>query len=56
MCEMHKLVEQYVEKFNENFPIGYIRYLSEEELIEMIKNAIENNEKIIIAYDDEADY
>ncbi|URN40897.1 hypothetical protein [Peptoniphilus genitalis] len=38
-----KILLEYSEKFKENFPIFIVRDLNEEEIVKLVKDAIENN-------------
>lgn len=40
MREMDKLLLQYAEKFEDNFPIFFVNHLGEAEIKELIKKAI----------------
>lgn len=56
MREMDKLLQQYVEKFEDNFPIFFVRHLGEEEIKELIKKAIENNKPYEAGYEEQGVY
>lgn len=41
--EMSKILLEYSEKFNDNFPVFIVRNLGKDEIIRLAKEAIENN-------------
>lgn len=41
--EMSKILLEYSEKFDDNFPVFIVSNLSEEEIIRLAKEAIKNN-------------
>lgn len=53
---MDKLLQQYAEKFGENFPIMYLRHMNEAVLKELIKKSIKDNKPYEAEYDAEGDY
>jgi hypothetical protein len=53
---LDKLLKQYVEKFEDNFPIFYLRHLDEKEITDLIKKAIEKNEPYIPEYHEDGSY
>lgn len=57
MNELDLLLIEYVEKFNENFPIFLFRGKEDDEIISTIKKCIEENKVIDeIELDNEANY
>lgn len=56
MNELDLLLIEYVEKFNENFPIFLFRDKEEKEIISTIKKCIEDNKLYEIELDNEANY
>ena len=54
---LDKLLNEYVEKFNENFPIFLFRGKEDEEVIKMIQKCIDENKVLDeIELDNEAYY
>lgn len=54
---LEEILDQYCEHFNvDGFPFFAFRSATEEELIEMMKTAIEKNEVVKPKYDSECDY
>lgn len=54
---LDKLLNEYVEKFNENFPICLFRGKEDEEVIKMIQKCIDENKVLDeIELDNEAYY
>ncbi|MGP4082061.1 hypothetical protein ACTWQL_19425 [Pseudalkalibacillus sp. R45] len=53
---MDKLLQQYVEKFKDNFPIFSVMGMDEAEIKKLIEKAIESNEHYEAVYKEYADY
>ena len=53
---MDKLLLQYAEKFEDNFPIFFVNHLGEAEIKELIKKAIEDNKPYEAEYKEQIDY
>lgn len=53
---MDELLWQYAEKFKENFPIFFVKHLSEEEIKELIKQSINANKPFQADYEKDAMY
>lgn len=53
---LDKLLQEYADKFGDNFPLVYVRHLEEKEIIELIKNAINKNEPYEADYSKEGTY
>lgn len=53
---MEKLLEEYVDKFNENFPIFLLKGIDEDEIMEMIKKCIDEDKPCEIEVDENDDY
>ena len=54
--EIEKLLDEYVERFDENVPIAAIRGKTDEEIEKMIKDSIEKEKPIDIEYDPDCAY
>ena len=53
---MDDLLIEYADKFGENFPLFIVRNLNDEEIINLIKTAIEKNEPYKVETDEDVDY
>jgi len=53
---MDKLLNEYVDKFGENFPLRSMMGRDENEVIEIISKCIESNKKYEANYKDDAVY
>ena len=53
---MDKLLNEYVNKFNENFPIFIVRNLEDDEIMRLIREAIDKNEPYVPEIDESAIY
>lgn len=47
---MTGLLEQYADKFNDNYPIYFVIHLDEAEIAESIQRAIDSNEPYVADY------
>ena len=45
MERMYKLLEEYVEKFDDNFPIFMVMGMSDDDIIEILEDSIANDRK-----------
>lgn len=53
---MKELLEQYLEKFDDQFPLMLVRGMDEEEIITILKKCIEENKPYEIEFDEYANY
>lgn len=53
---LEKVLSEYTEKFDENFPLFYVRGMDEKEIIELVKQSIIDGVPYEADYDENADY
>ncbi|MGB4589509.1 MAG: hypothetical protein WBI17_09805 [Clostridiaceae bacterium] len=54
--EFELLLDKYIEKFGQGIPLFLMMGTSEDELMDMMEQAIEKNEKIEADFDESNDY
>ena len=56
MIMFEKLLTEYADKFDENFPLFQVRHLDEDEIIKLIEAALENDEPYEVEEQENVDY
>jgi hypothetical protein len=53
---LDKVLSEYAEKFEDNFPLFYVRGMEESKIIELVKQSIKEGVPYEAEYDKNADY
>ncbi|WP_156350807.1 hypothetical protein [Psychrobacillus sp. FJAT-21963] len=53
---MDNILQQYADKFGDNFPIMAVLHLEDAEIVKLIKKAIEDNKPYEAEYEDQRNY
>ena len=56
MNELDKLLDEYQDQFEENFPLMLCRHMDDDEIIDIIKNCLEDDEPYEPDIDPDANY
>lgn len=56
MDKLDKMLDAYIEHFEENFPMMLCRHMEEDEIIKLIQKCIDNDEQYEPKLDIEANY
>ena len=56
MVQMDELLNQYADRFNDNFPIFLLRNKTEDEIKEIVQSCLDKNEPLSIEVENDCDY